>query len=289
MAVRKDLYIPLPNGGSLDTRAELYNCAEDVVTDCKHRSVRISDYELGSLDKSWCGVESYDEALSLLKTGYQSTVDEFRKELSVEPSDGTRFSFKNNIQGFAPIVPLALKCVPNSMVCMDMKPIKAKVLDIYYDMTVLAGTSPDEIIKAGQAILGAIIDLEKQGYRFNLYAVQTYCRGDKNDTVDILCVKVKSSSKPLDLKRMSFPLTHPAFFRVIGFDWQGKSPITRDVGWGRGRDFCKEHSDYSQLMITKLFGSNAHYLSGSQVIRSKYDREKLKESFKNGYTKKEPA
>ena len=283
MAVRKDKLIKI-NGEEIDARAEFYDNAYDVVEDCRHRKVRISDYDLSghSFSKSWEGVGSYDEALTLLKDGYQPVVDRFREELKVQPKDGPRISFANNIQGFAPVVPLALKCVPNSMVDMRMKTIKAKVLDVYYDMTASCATDPEEFIKAGKILLASIIDLEKQGYKFNLFAVQSYYEDDSTNTLDLLCVKIKSSNKPLDLKRMSFPLTHPAFFRVIGFDWQGKSPITRDIGSCRGRAVGYEYgSDSLNEIAQKMFGTNACYVPCSKVIDSKYDREKLKESFTN--------
>ena len=283
MAVRRDKVIEFSTGtDKLDARVEFYTCAEEVVTDCRNRKVHISEYTLkDKFSKGWEGVDSYDDALNLLRNGYQSSVEDFRKELSVAPKDGPRYSFKNNIQGFAPVVPLALKCVPNCMVDMRMKPIKAKVLDVYYDMTARCGTDPEDFIKAGKALLGSIIELEKQGYKFNLFAIQSY-KGDSwgKDTVDILCVKIKSSNKPLDLKRMSFPLTHPAFFRVIGFDWQGKSPITRDIGCGRG---CAMGYDYNQkelqTIATNLFGNNACYISCSNLIDSDYDKEELKKEF----------
>ena len=81
---------------------------------------------------------------------------------------------------------------------------------------------------------------------------------------------------------MSFPLTHPAFFRVIGFDWQGKSPITRDIGSGRGYalgyDYnAKELNDIAK----KMFGANACYIPCSNIISDDYDTKVIKEGFVN--------
>lgn len=282
MSVRKEKVINA-KGHKFDTHVEIYNSAEEVVNDCKSRPVRISGYALDKRDfrKSWEGVSSYDEALSLMRDGYQPVVKAFSEELKVAPREGKRISFNNNIQGFAPIVPLALKCVPTCMIDMQMKPIKAKVLDVYYDMTAGCGHNSDEFIKAGKAVLGTIIELEKRGYKFNLYAVQSYYRGDKN-TVDILCVKVKSSDRPLDLKRMSFPLTHPAFFRVIGFDWQGKSPITRDIGGTRGRAVSYDYSkEVVKELMAGVLGATACYISCAKFIDDGYNTNDLKEGFTN--------
>lgn len=291
MSVKKEKRIDLSKSNILDIKAEFYDNANDVVEDCKSRKLRHSDYDVGtSFKSSWEGVKTYDEALDLLKNGYQSAVDSFRNELKVTGGIGPRFAFNNNVFGFVPVVPLALKGVPECMVNMTLRPLKAKVLDVYYDIGVIAKYSAEDIVKAGKAVLGTILELERQGYRFNLYAVQTYWgsgygrrfEGTDNDSsaLDMLCVKVKSSNTPLDLKRMSFPLVHPAFFRVIGFDWQGKSPVTRYIGSGRGRDFAT-HYDAKQVkkVITELFGNNACYIAACKVIDSKFDREKLKEVF----------
>lgn len=283
MAVRKERDIDF-GYKKLNVRAEIYNSAEEVVKSCKNRPARHRQYVMDSKEirKSWHGVGSYQEALDMLKVGYQPTVEELRGELKVAPKEGPRFKFENKIEGFLPVVPLALKGIPNCMVNMTMKPIKSKVLDVYYDMTANCDKEPEEFIKAGKAMLGTIIELEKRGYRFNLYAVQSYANYSRDYTADILCVKVKSSDKPLDLKRISFPLTHPAFFRVIGFDWQGKSPITRYIGTGRGRAMGYEYEkDECEKIAKELFGSNAFYVSCSKFINSGYDTDKLKEVFTN--------
>lgn len=285
MAIRKDKKIEIRKEYRIDARAEIYMSAEEVVEDCKNRQNRISAYNMKgeSIHKSFHGVDSYDEALDLLKIGYQPTVEELKGELKVAPKEGARFKFTNSIEGFLPVVPLALKGVPNCMVNMRMSPIKSKVLDVYYDMTARCGTEPEEFIKAGKTLLGTIIELEKRGYRFNLFALQTYVGGyGDGQTADFLCVKVKSSDKPIDLKRISFPLTHPAFFRVIGFDWQGKSPITRNVGSGRGHALGYDYDNETLQEIAKgMFGSNSFYVSCASFIDDGYDKEKLKEVFLN--------
>ena len=284
MAVQKEKTVKI-EGNTVNVRTEIYTSANQVVTDCKNRPVHIRYYDIKSesISKSWCGVESYDEALGLLNNGYQPTVDALKEELKVTPTEGPRISFRNELAGFAPVVPLALKGVPNCMVDMHMKPIKAKVLDVYYDMTASCGKSPEQFLKAGKVLLGAIISLEKQGYRFNLYAVQSYYGRENGRVADFLCVKVKSSDSPIDLKRMSFPLTHPAFFRVIGFDWQGKSPITRDIGYCRGQaiGYNYKMENITNDIIRPIFGNNAFYLSCAKLIDRDYNVDNVKKVFTN--------
>lgn len=263
---------------------EQFESAMEVAQTCKTRKMTSGSFDDVSKEASgdWYGVKSYEEALSLLSGGYQPTVEAMRGVFKATKSGmGTRFSFQNNVVGFAPVVPLALKNVPNSMVSMTMKPIKSKVIDVYYDMTNSAGTDSDDIIKAGQALLGAVIEMERQGYRFNLYAVQTY--SDSSDC-DMLVVKVKSATQPLDLKRISFPLTHTAFFRVIGFDWYSKVPGGKyriAYGHALGYEF-KEKAKIDQI-CTELFGKSAVWFSGKD-IKGK-GKEYIKEVVGNGNSK----
>ena len=213
---------------------ERFDSAMEMAQTCKTRPItdsRFDDKSKGTFG-SFEGVSTYQEALDLLNGGYQPTVDAMRGVFKAGiQGNGSRFAFQNSVVGFAPVVPLALKNVPNSMIGMTMKPIKCKVVDVYYDMTCSCGTDSKDIIEAGRKLLSAVIELERQGYRFNLYAVQGY---NDNAGCDMAVVKVKSATQPLDLKRISFPLTHTAFFRVIGFDWYSYAGFHNIAAASRG-------------------------------------------------------
>ena len=245
---------------------EKYDSAIEVVEKCNSRERTDSNFHdmKNHNISNWHGVKSYEQALDYMKNGYQPTVDSMRGIFKANRNgEGTRFSFQNQIQGFAPVVPLALKGVPNCMVNMTMKPIKAKVIDIYYDMTASCSVDSDDIIKAGQTLLGTVIEMERQGYRFNLYAVQSYT---DSTSADMLMVKIKNASQPLDLKRISFPLTHTAFFRVIGFDWYSKVP---DGKYRCGYGCALTHSisrKKAEEYFKEMFGKNALYFSAKEII-----------------------
>lgn len=255
------------NGKLYNLHVEKFETADEVVRTCESRemtSTAFNDMKAKRDYGDWEGVKSYQEALDLLRTGYQPTVDKMRGGLKFNRAgSGTRFGFQNNVIGFAPIVPLALKNVPNCMVDMTMKPIKAKVVDVYYDIVASCGTSSKKIIEAGQKVLGAIIELEKQGYRFNLYAMQSY--SDSQDC-DMLVVKVKSASRPLDLKRISTPLTHTSFFRVIGFDWYSKVPGGKYRG-GYGHALSYDYDERQMNdMVQQVFGKNSVFMSAVKIM-----------------------
>lgn len=146
------------------------------------------------------------------------------------------------------------------------------MLNIYYDMAAPCLTSKEAIIEAGQKLLAAIMELEMQGYKFNLYAIQSYWNGS---SADVLCTKIKSSNTPLDLKRISFPLTHTAYFRVIGFDWYSKTPKGK-FRWGYGHAFGYDFDERTmQAGFKELFGNNCVVFSCANILK------KDTEHFKN--------
>jgi hypothetical protein len=199
----------------------------------------------------------------MLREGYQPTVDALKKGTKINAT-GKRFKSFNDVVGFQPIIPNAIMGLPNAMVNSSMAPIKTKVLDIYYDMTVSCCVDSNDLIKAGQKMLGTILEMEAQGYRFNLYVCQTY--GDRQGC-DMLCVKVKSANQPFDLKRMSFPVSHTAFFRGIGFDWYAKFPMgTYRDGYGTPMYYLKKQ-DEIKAEFKRLFGNGATYFSAQTIVK----------------------
>lgn len=255
----------------VDFVIESYNSTADVVKDCKTRKITDDSFEnmqdgrLGGHSAGWCGVSSYEQALKYLEEGYQPTVEKLKEGIKSNlHGNAKRVSFNNDIVGYAPIVPLAIQGVPNSMINSTIKPIKAKVIDIYYNMTASCSTESSDIINAGIKLLSVVVMLEQQGYRFNIYAIQNYYRSKK---CYMLKVKVKDAMQPVDLKRISFPLTHTGFFRVIGFDWYSKCPEAEYLaGYGKSIDY-----DYTRDAMSKaskeIFGNNAVWFGCVKVIQ----------------------
>lgn len=251
---------------------EFFNSAGEVVEKNRTRKITDSDFDDQHEkyhDIDWSGVSSFEEAEDLLKNGYQPSVEKLRAIEKCELNGiKKRMSMINSIEGFQPIVPLAIMGVPNSMLNVSIKPIKSKVIDIYYDITVNCNIESKDLIQAGIKLLSALLKLEAEGYRFNIYAIQEY--QDKDSKLGhVLCVKVKDSNKPLDLKRLSYPLTHTSFFRVIGFDWYSRFPLGSYLsGYGRalGYDY---NNDKINSAFKNIFGNNCVVISAKNIIVDK--------------------
>jgi len=254
------------NGRYFRMNIEAYNSATECVFDMKRRELKKSDgFNEIHPSEYFEGVNSYSEALNLLNNGYAPVIDEITKDIKFnKKGESKRISFENSVSGFAPIVPLAMMGVPNNMINMTMKPIKAKVIDVYYNISFSAYVTPDEIKNTGKNLLVSIMDLEKQGYKFNLYAMSTFA---SEKDADILVIKIKSSNTPIDLKRMSFPLTHPAFFRCIAFDWYGRNPDSKyRTGYGRPIATSLGGNKLDMKSLEKSFGDNAVLIHGSKIL-----------------------
>lgn len=258
---------------------ELYGSANAMVDDLEARKATDERFDKDHwIDRHWVGATK-EEAYNMLRTGYQPVVDRLKSTAKFSARGvGKRTYFKNEPVGFVPIVPNAILGLPDSMINSHIKPIKTKVLDVFYDMTASSCTSSEDIIKAGEKMLGTIVELEAQGYRFNLYAVQTYY-GDRTGA-DILCVRIKSASQPLDIKRMSFPATHSAFFRGIGFDWYSKCPVAKfRFGYGHAISYDFENEKITEE-FRKMFGRSAVYFACTKIMKK--DKEYLKGVLTNG-------
>lgn len=248
---------------------ERYNSVADIAADCASRKItdkKFDNMREKSLRANWHGVNSYDEAINLLRNGYAPVVDELKTALKCQRT-GTRKRTRvyNNVTGFAPVVPLALMGVPNAMLDKKTTRIKNKVINIYYDTSYSCGTSSREIIENGKNILSAMVKLEEEGYAINAYTLVAFA--DKNmRTADMVIAKIKSSNQPLDLTKMSFALTHSAFQRVIAFDWYSKSPrATYRDGYGVPIA-ARVKGDRLTKFAHDIFGESAVYICGRNIL-----------------------
>ena len=266
-------------GGYLNI--EMYNSALEMAQDLETREVTSKQFKSDPYENPRFVGANREQTYTMLREGYQPTVDALKTKLKITAAgQGKRFKSYNDVAGYQPSSPTAIMGLPKSMINSSLKPIKTKVLDVYYEMTCSAYTASSDLIKAGQKMLGVIMELEAQGYRFNLYCTQGYYGSSTG--CDMVCIKVKSANQPMDLKRMSFPLSHTAFFRGIGFDWYSKFPKGKfRVGYGSPIS-AEKSQEAIQEEYQKIFGKNAIYFSATTIIRKRDEAEKyLKEVLTN--------
>lgn len=276
-------------------KKEEYSSVYRMANDLKEREITDSGFddisEKCSSSDDWYGSTTYTEALEMLKKGYDPSAKKLKETLKLSlkrmTMNGKRVRFEESVEGFQPIVPLAIMNIPTSMLDVKIKNIKERVISIYYDNGYSSLVSSDDIIKFGQSLFEVIIKLESSGYRINLYVTDGYC-DYINDTrdIDLLVVKIKSSNQILDIKKMSFPMTHTAFFRILGFDWYSKTPNGKyKMAYGCSLTQCCRRADFNKKekkeFIEKIFGKNAVYISGESILDKTSDKEKMQQEIIN--------
>lgn len=266
MSVIQSKTIKLSDGKVFKANIEAFDSTMELVTKCKERKItdkQFHDMENYDMNENWHGVKSYAEALELMNSGWSEQVSKLEAVVTECKQRQTqkRISFQNNVHGFAPIVPLALLGVPNAMINSNYKQIRSKIITINYDMAINCGNSAEQLTKNGRELVKAILMLENGGYRVNLNIMQGYSR---EDSADILTVRVKSANQPIDLKRICFPAMHAAFFRVIGFDWYSKFPIGKYRS-GYGTNLAVSLGGKCYEAVKKLLGDDSVYISGKLI------------------------
>ena len=176
----------------------------------------------------WCDTSSYEEAHDNMIAG--RVYDNLTTDLNKYKTNGCKE--KNNsyldVVGFAPVVPLALQNVPLCMV-NKKKTINNKIVTIVYNAATPWNVESDEIMKTTTELMKNIIQLERDGYRVNLYVSEYNDDGSGFGYV----LKLKTDRETLNIKKLCFPLVSSSFLRRIGF--RIKERLYKDwIGCGYG-------------------------------------------------------
>lgn len=193
----------------------------------RHNGDRLS--ESRDFSRSWEGVTSYKEAEDLAINGWKEAEEnkELNNIFNLQVNEEDKLiSFKNDVVGYTPVVPLVLQGIPNCMTNVTKKRVKSKIIHIAYNISTTCGTSSEQIMKAGIELFKVIMQLERQGYRVRLTAMQDFTNYKGSN---LMILNLKSEYKPLHITSMMFPLLHPAMFRVLGFAWFERSPISWEM------------------------------------------------------------
>lgn len=186
-------------------------------------------------DTEWFQTKSYEEADDLLLNGWNKKIDELKGSLE-------KFSRKvviqqriteNNVVGFMPNVPRAIKGYPDSMLCHREinKTENKNTIHIIYSMSSNGGTGGEHLLQAGLAVLKIAMILDKSNIRtkIDLVPFESYCGGEY-----IACtVGIKDYRQSFNFSKMAYPIANPSFFRRHGFRYLETS--SGDLGkWSSG-------------------------------------------------------
>lgn len=163
------------------------------------------------------GTQSFDEAQSLLKNGWEDMSNKISQKLkadNVEIKPSMAYRNTLGVQGFQPVVPLYLQGVPQNMASRRMVPVKQKIITLNKSISYSAFWTIDGIMEESIKAFKLIKRLEAQNYRCMLNLVF----GSSSSTnAYVIKIKLKSPNEKLNISKLSFPLVNPSMLRRLIF------------------------------------------------------------------------
>lgn len=201
--------------------------------------------------KTFTKTESWEEAETLLKFGDKENLAKLQTKLAKVGLHGSGETKKvetyRSFVGYAPHVPSYITGQPKTMLRKKVvRTVNAKVLNVMYSPVASGDVDADDLLDASIKVMNFISNLEKQGYKVNLYTIITSCKRD--ETVAQI-VKIKSSDDYTDLAKVVYPMVHPSFLRRHFFKFM---EVTKEI---KERDFCGTYGTpiYSKSSVEPLW------------------------------------
>lgn len=198
-----------------------------------HHSSVESDYRFSH-------THSFDEAVNLLKNGWDDMAQKLAQKLNVQASPEVQRQMQTiiGVAGFQPIVPLYLAGVPTNMVSRQFRPVKQKVVNITKLFNYSAGVNAELMMEQSIIAMRIVKKLEAQGLRVNL----SIALGVKADDTEMVGkIRIKGANEKLNVSKLAFPMVHPSMLRRLYFRYIEVEPhVTQRFVNGYGRPISYE-------------------------------------------------
>ena len=174
---------------------------------------------------SFCGTDSFDDALSLLQNGWEEGAKLIDKGLKDNADKTTSASTRQrsvyDVVGGNASVPRYLQGVPTNMIRQVRKPVKQPVVDVDFNFCFPNYTTRQEIIDTCIKTLQKVVALENSGTRVNLYASKFAAQ---DGVASCLRICIKRSTERLNILKLAFPVAHPSMLRRIAVAFDERNP-----------------------------------------------------------------
>lgn len=202
--------------------------------------------------EEWSGCRTFEAAIDLAANGWP----EGRKKLmtamaAAQSSPAFTQTLAMDVAGAYPIAALAAAGDPCSMV--DLQPVEDRVRPIVRLVIQRGGSSAysaEEFMNYGAAVLSYVEGLEAASFRVE---IEVAFAANIPPVDHYLSVIVKKAEEPMELDRMAFVLTHPAFFRRIAFAVKESTPGIAEHLNGQAYGFSRsprpEELDPAQIIV----------------------------------------
>lgn len=230
----------------------------------------------GNVD--WYGTNSLAEAYKLLGEGYVAAVKKMKTsvEKQIKANAGklevvNHARPANAVVGYIPNVPNALRGLPQSMITVNIKPMKKKTLHIMYVVGGSSGKERSYFENAGIALLSAVDLIEKSGIQTKI-DLSYYC-GKIGNEVCMPSITIKNYGERYSVQKVSFPLAHTAMMRRIGFKWLETFPdMGRDFSGGYGTPLS---ANEIEEVCKQIKEPNTHVISTAWINDNNCEVEEI--------------
>ena len=249
---------------------ETFDSIHDLLNICDKRECRIPD-SIRNSRGDFYGCGSYDEARELLTHGTEKGLDVVKEKVKklTRFNDEKKLVFKNDVVGFAPVVPNVLLGLPNSMINSCKKFKKGKIVELIVNLEFSGGTSHEKVLRWGADVMANIINLEKNGYRVRVYYLNSHSDYGWKDMY-YMKLLVKSENQPLDIKRFMFPFTNVAMQRYFVFDWFERLSEAKSHGHNYGMPFCDYRKSEIERRLKPLKTENSYVLIFGENVNERF-------------------
>jgi hypothetical protein len=172
----------------------------------------VGSTETGRDALSFTTTKDFEEAQNLMLSGDMGNFEKIKK-VSVGIDRAAVESVKRNIMsivGSSISVGAYLAGKPNYFHRKVKQTSGSKVIDLYINNAMGCNVSAKDMIQAAAVILAAIEDVEKKGYKINLYSC-VIAESDKQYAGMI--VKIKNSGEYFNRLKLAYFLVNPSFIR----------------------------------------------------------------------------
>lgn len=167
------------------------------------------------------GTFNFEEADTYLTDGYEEGITQLAAA-KLRPTTGQRIEYKTDFVGHRPSIGNVVRNMPKQMIRTIRKPAPINEVELVYYNGCGFEQTEAEIAETARKFLNAAYAIEQQGTRVGI----TILNGPSHNDVDYLTsIRVKRPGQPFNLRKLSYPLVHPSFFRRHIFRWIETAPI----------------------------------------------------------------
>ena len=139
------------------------------------------------------------------------------------------------------------------------------------------GVSAETLEKAGKAVLNVVYALEKQGYRVQLKLFPKFA--ERDGFFSACSVVLKQYGQPLNIQKLSFPLTSVSMFRRLGFRWLETVPDLKGSWYGYGCSVQRIDEIKKRLKECKAYDENSIVLNPDYIEDFGFNAELIIDEF----------